>query len=85
MAKLGGEIARVTHLPKEENKDCDDLSRGFSVEDVLGPGVEDWELHRCETLQRLLSLCNPKLFNARCDDFEQFWTLANDLVVSISL
>ena len=85
MAHLGLEIARVVHLPKELNKDCDDLSRGHSVEDVLGPGVEDWNLGHCDYITRLLELCNPKKFSERCDDFEGFWESASELVFSLSV
>jgi hypothetical protein len=85
MARLDVEIARVIHLPKELNQDCDDLSRGFSVEDVMGPGVTDLDLTSCGTVRSLLDLCHPKLFDERCSDFEAFWTSSNVLVSSLAV
>ena len=83
-ARLKVQVARVVHLPKEENTDCDDLSRGQTVAEVLGPGVEDWGLDDCQSVDRLLKLCNPTLFDHHCLRFESFWTSANDFVSSLS-
>ena len=82
MAKRGVEIADVAHLPKEVNTDCDDLSRGRSVREVLGRGDVDWELGGCPFVRRLHDLCNPRSFGDRCAEFELFWTDANELVLS---
>jgi len=83
MAKRGLEIAQVTHLPKERNTECDALSRGHSVSEVLGDRVEDLGLRFCPWVQEVHSLCDPTRFTERCLDFERFWCLANDLVDSL--
>ena len=82
-AKRGVEIADATHLPKELNTDCDDLSRGRSVRDVLGRDDVDWRTEDCSFVRRVHDLCNPRLFGERCADFELFWSDANNLVLSL--
>jgi len=84
MAKLGVQVGQVVHLPKERNTDCDELSRGRSVSQVLGPTVDDWGLGEDPVVQELLELCNPTRFEEFGSQFEVFWTRASNLVVTLS-
>ena len=72
VARLGVQISRADHIPAKQNVDTDGLSRGRSVRDVLGAGVDDWAPDGDPLVFELKSLCDPLEFEARCADFDTF-------------
>jgi hypothetical protein len=75
-------------LRSEDNKVCDGLSRGESLQwaarELNRHGLRDLGLQSSEAVQQLLFLCDPKApFGDREEDFLGFWGMLNNCINSL--